>query len=580
MFSSKPAVPHQPPTDVSTIAPATTTIVAQAEFPTGQSTTTSIDYDPKQTPTTVTSAPQPIAPMAGASPHADSAFQAPASASTLPPPRTAPTVYITSTTATAEPAAFPLITLGPIIGLVTDSTARLLIECNTTMTVKVRLTLIARNCRATPKVAPFDHKHNIGAIAIHPTLARPLNTQPNTQLSTQHDAILSGASSGSPVNGAPASHIPPPMNTQAGAIMTGASSGSPVNGASATALSSPPTPSPNQRSAGSPGTTVGHYSAADLIGSVSSEARPAPATGPSPAEHAQHVHRGGETQPAKDADTFAPSTIADEVRDGADEVRGGDVFDKDVDCTAHRVSTVTFVGLEADARYEVTFGNVKGRVTSTVTTLLKDWAVTPSTPMNVAFVSCNMVAVTKDLELPDSDLWLDLRRRVAAHEIDYVLHIGDQIYADEKRDLKEDKVRDYQLVFKTGVEMIADLPTSDWPACAVHIKELYRQLYRETWSHPPTAFVLANAPSLMIYDDHDFRDDFGCDPADSDPNSKEFYVGRCAQAVMCEYQRQLWDNVDFTAIDKIKSDFHTALSPQRTLHVALLSSYPIVLCTL
>ena len=46
------------------------------------------------------------------------------------------------------------------------------------------------------------------------------------------------------------------------------------------------------------------------------------------------------------------------------------------------------------------------------------------------------------------------------------------------------------------------------------------------------------------------------DPNDSDPNSKEYYVGRCAQEVMCEYQRQLWDNVDFKAIDKIKKDFH------------------------
>src|SRR6202034_4127538 len=96
------------------------------------------------------------------------------------------------------------------------------------------------------------------------------------------------------------------------------------------------------------------------------------------------------------------------------------------------------------------------------------------------------------------------------HEIDYLLHIGDQIYADEKRTPEEERMeKKYQMVFRTGVDMLAGIPVDQWPLCSVHIKELYRQLYRETWSHPPTAYVLANCPSLMIYDDHDFRDDWG-----------------------------------------------------------------------
>ena len=133
-------------------------------------------------------------------------------------------------------------------------------------------------------------------------------------------------------------------------------------------------------------------------------------------------------------------------------------------------------------------------------------------------------------------------------------HVCGVCSADEKRDIEENK--DYQLVFKTGVQMLKALPVTDWPAAAIHIKELYRQLYRETWSHPPTAFVLANCPSLMIYDDHDFRDDWGNEPEDSDPNSVEYYVGRCAHEVMCEYQRQLWDNVDFSRLQDIRKDFH------------------------
>ena len=230
------------------------------------------------------------------------------------------------------------------------------------------------------------------------------------------------------------------------------------------------------------------------------------------------------------------------------------MLEKSVECTQHRVATVTFTELQPDSRYELSFLNVKSRVPSSFTTLIDCWPASASAPLSVAFVSCNLLSVTKDLALPDSDLWLDLSRRVAQREVDYVLHIGDQIYADEKRDLSTEL--QYQLVFKTGVEMLRPLPSSDWPSCAVHIKELYRQLYRETWSHPPTASVLANAPSLMIYDDHDFRDDWGNEDVDSDPSSVEYYVGRCAHEVMCEYQRQLWDNVDFSRLTDIKKDFH------------------------
>ena len=586
------------PTEVeAAVAPTSPEILANASFPSGQSSDTSTQYVPTAAEKVVTSNPSPLPSSGGAAPMPVPEFQI--DTALLPPRTTAPTVFITPTTAAASPAPFPLITVGPIIGLVTANTARVLIECNTTMTVRVRLTLVGRNVRrgragkphhgppAPPTVDDTaegaegaSHTHQLNGHA-SPAVSPP------PAVNTQEAAIRTGASSGSPVNAAPASFAPPPMLTQEAAIMTGLSSGSPVNAAPPSAVFPPSQPpaaassisassSPSERhppSQGSPATTVGKAELSDRVTRVSAQSPLDPATDPSPTEREQRltpVDIGA--QPTKSAGTFAPSSIRNAVLDGfrdppapqpprqsaVSDVQDGHVVDKDVDCTAHRVSTVTFTGLEADSRYELTFVNVKSRVTSTVTTLLDGWTVSADTPLNLAFVSCNMVSVTKDLELPDTDLWLDLRRRVALHEVDYVLHIGDQIYADEKRDLKNDK--DYQLVFMTGVNMITGLPTSDWPACAVHIKELYRQLYRETWTHPPTAFVLANCPSLMIYDDHDFRDDWGNDERDSDPNSAEYYVGRCAQEVMCEYQRQLWDNVDFARIDQIKGSVqqHTA----------------------
>jgi hypothetical protein len=37
---------------------------------------------------------------------------------------------------------------------------------------------------------------------------------------------------------------------------------------------------------------------------------------------------------------------------------------------------------------------------------------------------------------------------------------------------------------------------------------MFRAKYRETWRHPSTALVLAHVPNLMIYDDHEVRDNW------------------------------------------------------------------------
>lgn len=64
-------------------------------------------------------------------------------------------------------------------------------------------------------------------------------------------------------------------------------------------------------------------------------------------------------------------------------------------------------------------------------------------------------------------------------------------------------------VFKKALALLkSEGATTPEQYRALHprIEELYRQLYRETWSHPPTAKCLANVPNLTIYDDHDFVD--------------------------------------------------------------------------
>jgi hypothetical protein len=68
--------------------------------------------------------------------------------------------------------------------------------------------------------------------------------------------------------------------------------------------------------------------------------------------------------------------------------------------------------------------------------------------------------------------------------------------------------------------------------------------------------TLANCANLMIYDDHDFRDNWGSDMNDSLRDSAEYFVGKCAQHAYFEYQRQLYVDVDFTQLEAIDRDHH------------------------
>eukprot|EP00971_Amphidinium_carterae_P250886 4980389-Amphidinium_carterae.1 len=61
----------------------------------------------------------------------------------------------------------------------------------------------------------------------------------------------------------------------------------------------------------------------------------------------------------------------------------------------------------------------------------------------------------------------------------------------------------------------------------------------------PTVWVLANVPNLMIFDDHDIRDDWGDRPEDIDKNSMDWFLASIAYGVILEYQRQLYEDITF-----------------------------------
>lgn len=57
--------------------------------------------------------------------------------------------------------------------------------------------------------------------------------------------------------------------------------------------------------------------------------------------------------------------------------------------------------------------------------------------------------------------------------------------------------------FVVSEALLRDVPPEQWPQYYDSVCDIYREIYRETWNHPPTAKCLANCPSIMIYDDHE-----------------------------------------------------------------------------
>ncbi len=184
----------------------------------------------------------------------------------------------------------------------------------------------------------------------------------------------------------------------------------------------------------------------------------------------------------------------------------------------NRFTAFLLSGLTPGTPYSISFQGATSPVPSSFRTF-------PSAPdrMNVAAVSCNFTPRRQG-----TDLWADLHdRNVRPGNLDLLLHLGDQVYGDA--------------AFQEA-ESILDGSSVGSPGQQRRIRKLYRRLYRMTWRHPATRDVLANVPNLMIWDDHEIRDDWGGRPSDSDPGSVAFHIGTLAHQVFREYQRQLWED--------------------------------------
>lgn len=119
----------------------------------------------------------------------------------------------------------------------------------------------------------------------------------------------------------------------------------------------------------------------------------------------------------------------------------------------------------------------------------------PGQPLRIGLVSCNGVHGVSD-PVRRHAMWRRLGEVVSAGEVDLLLHVGDQIYADHIREAWQREDLDEELSPGNAQAM-------------ARLREAFRGLYCDTWQRPEIAAVLGSVPSLMMWDDHDIFDGWG-----------------------------------------------------------------------
>ncbi|KAL4430485.1 hypothetical protein ABPG74_005410 [Tetrahymena malaccensis] len=214
---------------------------------------------------------------------------------------------------------------------------------------------------------------------------------------------------------------------------------------------------------------------------------------------------------------------------------------------ARKSSVFHFNNLEPNTKYVVKISPYTKDYTCSFKTL--DFS---SKNLKICWISCN--DGRKNESYKDLNLWINLQKEVQEGKYDLICHIGDQIYLDSDEWLGNTN----NTYHKLNEEIFKKVPQSQWVNYYEQIKEAIKDEYRFVWNYPATAKVLASVSNIMIYDDHDIRDNWGFLPQDYDPNSSDYYYGSICQQVYYEYQRQLRDEtLDLSNTQNIKEEYFT-----------------------
>lgn len=117
---------------------------------------------------------------------------------------------------------------------------------------------------------------------------------------------------------------------------------------------------------------------------------------------------------------------------------------------------------------------------------------------------------------------------LAQQKVDLMVHNGDQVYAD--------------LAFAQGKKILKEKDLTDLEK-DYKILECYKRIYRKTFDAPDKRRVLSNVANLMLWDDHELRNDWGTFAQDTDPSSVDYRIASLARKAYWQYERQLWDDI-------------------------------------
>ncbi|WNG36029.1 alkaline phosphatase family protein [Archangium violaceum] len=146
----------------------------------------------------------------------------------------------------------------------------------------------------------------------------------------------------------------------------------------------------------------------------------------------------------------------------------------------------------------------------------------PGQPLRIGLVSCNGGHTVNDHDRRHA-MWKRLGEVVSAGEVDLLLHVGDQVYADHIREAWQ----------------LADLDDHLAPEneeAMQRLREAFRTLYCDTWQRPELASVLGSVPSMMMWDDHDIFDGWGSHD-EVTPADRAFF--EAARTTFEEFQARL-----------------------------------------
>lgn len=103
---------------------------------------------------------------------------------------------------------------------------------------------------------------------------------------------------------------------------------------------------------------------------------------------------------------------------------------------------------------------------------------------------------------PFTELWEKLHKSHLEHGLHLLLHTGDQIYSDPYIWNCHKKLNNFLKRFrKSKVEFTQDMRDA--------LDDFYFETYVRYWTIPEVAKVLAEIPSIMMWDDHDIFDGYG-----------------------------------------------------------------------